>query len=124
MARVDSGAASSALHCQHIETHTAANGTLYVQFTPLDSRYPQWNPDTPLQLPVWQQHTVVSSNGQREQRYFVLLEVQLGADRFTTPFSLTNRKQMRFPILIGRTLLRKRYLIDVSRKFLANKNLD
>lgn len=117
-ARVDTGAATSALHCKSIAAFTDEGGVEMVRFIPLDDRYPDWAP-AEVCLPVWQQRTVKSSSGHREKRYFVLLEVQLGKRKLRTPFSLTDRKHMRYPVLLGRSLLRRGYLVDVSRKFIT-----
>ncbi|MBX3101856.1 MAG: RimK/LysX family protein [Bacteroidetes bacterium] len=118
-ARVDTGAATSALHCKTIRAFKDTLGVPMVGFVPLDDRYPQWQ-GKEVCLPVVQQRTVKSSSGHRENRYFVRLEVSLGKRTLHTLFSLTDRKHMNYPVLLGRTLLRRGYLVDVSQKFLAD----
>ena len=40
----------------------------------------------------------------------------LGGKLRTTDLSLTNREKMRYPVLVGRKVLAKGYLVDVSKK--------
>ncbi|MCE3007151.1 MAG: RimK/LysX family protein [Bacteroidetes bacterium] len=114
-AKVDTGATTSALHCTSIQPYVADDGQLMVRFVALDVSYKAYTGQL-LSLPVVQTRTVRSSNGQSEQRYYVALEVVLGTERFSTWFSLTKRHTMSFPILIGRSLLSGRYIVDVSKK--------
>jgi hypothetical protein len=65
---------------------------------------------------------VKSSNGIVQERYFIKTHIILGSVNIKTEFSLTKRQGMRYPILIGRKLLNKRFLIDTSLKYTLNKN--
>jgi hypothetical protein len=47
-------------------------------------------------------------------RYFIKCKIELLGRKIVTEFSLTERKGMRFPILLGRKLLNKRFIIDTS----------
>lgn len=57
---------------------------------------------------------VENSFGQKENRYSIGLRVKLGARTVRTNFTLSNRKTKTYPVLIGRKLLKGRYLVDVS----------
>lgn len=59
--------------------------------------------------------TIRSSHGDEQIRYQVELEVTLGGQTFTTAFTLADRSQNNFPVLIGRRTLKNRFLIDVSK---------
>ncbi|TXI83801.1 MAG: ATP-dependent zinc protease, partial [Crocinitomicaceae bacterium] len=47
-------------------------------------------------------------------RYFIKCTIELLGRKIKTEFSLTERKGMRYPILLGRKLLNKRFIIDTS----------
>jgi hypothetical protein len=57
---------------------------------------------------------VKSSNGHEQLRYFIKCTIELLGRKIKTEFSLTERKGMRYPILLGRKLLNKRFIIDTS----------
>jgi hypothetical protein len=67
---------------------------------------------------------VRSSNGQVEDRYAVILKVKLGNRVFKTSFSLADRSKNLFPVLIGRTAMNKRFLVDPSRIGLDKQKLE
>lgn len=58
---------------------------------------------------------IKSSNGITQERFVVKGVIRLGGEDYTTPFSLTDRSGMRYPILLGRKLLNKFFLIDTSK---------
>lgn len=57
---------------------------------------------------------VSNSFGHEEERYEVKLKVKVGPKIFMASFSLANRKKKVYPILLGRTLLNDRFLIDTA----------
>lgn len=58
---------------------------------------------------------VRSSNGEESERYEVSLKVKIGPKVFLTSFSLADRSNNVYPVLIGREALRKRYLVDCNK---------
>lgn len=58
---------------------------------------------------------ITNSFGHREKRYEVKLKVKIAGNTFKTAFSLANREKMVFPILLGRKLLNRRFLVDSSQ---------
>lgn len=59
---------------------------------------------------------VKSSNGQVQKRFKVRFVIEVLGKRYKTSFSLTNRQNMKYPILLGKNFLRNRFLVDVSLK--------
>lgn len=57
---------------------------------------------------------VENSFGNSEKRYSIQLRVKLGAKTVNTNFTLADRSSKIYPVLIGRRLLKGRYLVDVS----------
>ena len=58
---------------------------------------------------------VASSNGHRQVRYTVKLHIRLHGRAVRTTFTLTDRSHRTYPVLLGRRLLHKKFLVDVSR---------
>ncbi|MBN1175902.1 ATP-dependent zinc protease [Candidatus Woesearchaeota archaeon] len=66
--------------------------------------------------PIIGETTVKNANG-TEKRGFVDITVEIAGHTVTEHFTIANRTHMRFPILIGKNILRKGgFLIDPNRK--------
>ncbi|HYG49424.1 MAG TPA: RimK/LysX family protein, partial [Flavobacteriales bacterium] len=63
---------------------------------------------------------VKSSNGISEPRYMVKLDVSIGPYVQEAEFTLSNRKKMKNPVLLGRKFLRGHFLVDVTRNFILS----
>lgn len=57
---------------------------------------------------------VANSSGHREERYDVKFKVKLGPKIFKAKFTLADRSKKIYPILLGRTMLNRRFLIDTN----------
>jgi hypothetical protein len=47
------------------------------------------------------------------------VDIQFFNKKYTTVISLTNRADMKYPMLIGRKFLANRFLVDVSQEYLT-----
>lgn len=74
-----------------------------------------------LTLPVIGHKSVRSSDGRSEIRPVIKTRVKVGSFTFTTPVTLTNRTDMGFRMLLGRTALRRRFVVDPSSSFLTRE---
>lgn len=120
-AKIDTGAFTSSVHCHHIEEVNKENAT-YIQFNLLDPEHPAYNEQL-FVLPVHDKREVKSSNGQTELRYFVKTTIELFGKEYDIELSLTDRSEMKFPILIGRKFVRRhQFLVDVTKKNQSLKN--
>jgi hypothetical protein len=68
---------------------------------------------------VW----IASSIGHREKRFEVKLKVKLGPKVFMAPFTLADRTNKVYPILLGRKLLNHRFLVDSAESSLNRVEL-
>ncbi|MGB3752945.1 MAG: RimK/LysX family protein [Parerythrobacter sp.] len=116
-AKIDTGARTSSLHAVAIERFEA-DGHQMVRFL-LDLGYNQVQPVT-CEVPRADHRTITSSNGEQQDRFIIKTDLQLGPIRFRAEFSLADRSDMQFPILIGRTALRSRFLVDCGRSYLQS----
>ncbi len=56
-----------------------------------------------------------SSNGMRQLRYRVSLTIEIAGRKVRGSFTLADRSHNRFPVLIGCALLKRKFLVDVSK---------
>lgn len=120
-AKIDTGAYTSSLHCHHIERVDKENKE-FVRFNLLDPSHETYN-DRLFELPVFKSKTVKSSNGLTEERFIVKTTIQLLGKELKAELSLTDRSEMKYPVLIGRKLIKGNFVVDVSKKYLS-KNLN
>ncbi len=64
----------------------------------------------------FQRVEVKSSNGQVSRRYLISTAVALNGHTVRTQFTLFDRSDMKYQVLLGRKFLRGRFVVDVSRK--------
>jgi len=109
-AKVDTGAYSCSLHCQ---SAVVANGKL--QIVLLDEEHPEFT-GMRFEFDQFARKAIKNSFGEVESRYVVTTTIRIHGQDILAEFSLSNRGSLKFPILIGRKILRNRFLIDVTRK--------
>lgn len=120
-AKIDTGARTSSLHAYFVEPFRE-KGVAKVRF----GIHPvQRNEDiaTVCVATVLDIRTVTNSGGHREDRFVIETPVCLGDMEWRIKMTLTNRDTMLFRMLLGRTAMRNRIVVDPSRSFLSGKNL-
>lgn len=117
--KIDSGAYSCSIHCEsvQIEMHEGKE-CLAVVF--LDKTHPQFNGEK-YYFERYKQKPVKSSTGEVQIRYFIQLVILLFNQEYCVDFSLTKRNGLKHPVLLGRKLLNKHFLIDTSKTNLSSK---
>lgn len=120
-AKVDTGARTSALHTFGLEPFEK-DGTLKVKFTvhPLQRRK---DIEVSCVADVVDRRRVTSSAGQSEMRYVIQTTVALGEIRWPIELTLTNRRSMRFRMLLGRAAITGRLLVDPAKSYLTGRKL-
>ena len=114
-AKIDTGAYTCSLHCQKSEV---VNGKL--EFVLLDEEHPEFT-GMKFVSENFEKRDIKNSFGEVEKRYVIVTTITIFEEVITTEFSLSNRGSLKFPILIGRKILRDRFLIDVKKKNLSFK---
>ncbi len=108
VARVDSGAHVSAIWASKINE---TKDSLKVVF--FDETSPYFNGKTII-FDHFKFIKIKSSNGLVQRRYKVLLNVKVNEFVVKEWFTLADRSKMKYSVLIGRNILKDRFLIDVS----------
>lgn len=118
-AKMDSGAATSALHAQRVK-RIDRDGQAYAEF------WFRAHPGEALrrfEAPLTGLRAVKSSNGKAQQRFVIETTLRLGNLAWRCQFTLANRGSMRFPLLLGRRALRRGFLVDSSRAWTLGQPL-
>lgn len=113
-AKIDTGAYGSALHCHHIEL-VEVEGKPVLSFKVLDPDHPEYEEQT-FYSEVFNDKLVKNSGGNSEHRYTIKTSIIIFGEEKKIEFSLTDRKKMKHPVLLGRKFLSRAYLVDVRLK--------
>ncbi|MEC7162086.1 MAG: RimK/LysX family protein, partial [Pseudomonadota bacterium] len=118
-AKIDTGARTSSLH-----------GTVLEEFERDGERYVRFAVDFALQhvrqvceavhVDV---RGITSSNGETQRRYVIKTPLKIGGVEFRAEISLADRRDMRFPMLIGRSSLRRRFVVDSGYSWLQTPEM-
>ena len=115
-AKIDTGAYTSSLHCYDIEEKNVdGKQVLYIKF--LDDQHPAYN-NMSLHFEHYSKVRVRSSSGHLEERFKIKTKIRLGKNIYKTEFTLADRSSMKYPILLGRKILKNRFLVDVAKTYL------
>ena len=104
-ARIDTGAAKTSLDARELTFKDDM-----VQF-----RLPPKYGGLLMRLPVIDWKHIRTPEG-LERRPVVELEICLGSKRIRTLVNLTDRSMVKYPLILGRNLLREDYVVDVKRQ--------
>ncbi|WP_028299835.1 ATP-dependent zinc protease family protein [Oceanospirillum beijerinckii] len=120
IAKVDSGAKTSALHTFFIDPFKGSDGRDWVRF----GLHPVRKKETPeviAEAPVKEIRNVSDSGGHVEARYVIETEFVVGNTRFMAELTLTNREKMAYRMLLGRTALRDHFVVDCDLSYAQKK---
>ena len=120
IARVDTGATTSSINAVDIQKFER-DGKKWVKFHVSDAKTAPKNRKW-VEAPI-ARHVKIrqSSTNDLERRSVVELWVKIGRVHEKVQFTLTDRTQMDYPILLGREFIQDVALVDVSRDFIESK---
>ena len=122
-AKVDTGAYTSAIHCSDIRIEHAAGQQPVLVVHLLDPGH-EGTDGRLLTFAEFALRDIRSSNGEVQERYVIRAVIRLFGEDFEAEFSLSDRSDMKYPVLLGRSLLRRgRFVVDVARRNLSAKAL-
>jgi len=115
--KIDTGADTSTIHCSGIKL-IEKEGKTYLRFKVLDHKHPAWQNEV-FEYQKFSEKTIRSSFGEAEKRYVIQTRVLLFGRSYPIYFTLSDRKKMRYPILLGKRFLKQHFLVDVNQKDLS-----
>jgi len=117
--KIDTGAKTSALHADNLETYYR-HGEKYVQFVvhPLQRHK---RVEVACTAKVLDERVITNSGGKKEQRLVIKTPIVLGHLTWPIEISLTNRDPMVFRMLLGRDALKHLFMIDAARALCQGK---
>jgi hypothetical protein len=121
-AKIDTGAYTSSVHCSDIEIKIADNKPVLC-FKLLDTTHPEFSKHTQ-QFSDFYQKKIKNSFGEMEERYIIKTIIKIGKKSIRTTLSLSDRENMRYPVLIGRRLLKGKFVVDANKIHTGGLRID
>lgn len=118
-AKMDTGARTSALHAFYVEPVSIA-GRQRVRFGihPLQGRT---DIEVHCVADAVDFRQVTDSGGHREMRWVIAAPIRLGGASWPIEVTLTNRDDMMFRMLVGRTAMGRRITVDPARSYILGQ---
>ncbi|MBT8446410.1 MAG: ATP-dependent zinc protease [Gammaproteobacteria bacterium] len=118
-AKIDTGARTSALHAFAVDRYTE-RGAPWVHLR-IHPRQRNLDAVIKTDVPIIDERVVSDSGGHREKRIVVASALLLGGRSWPIELTVTGRDRMLFRLLIGRTAMAGRMLVDPRRSYLTGK---
>jgi hypothetical protein len=117
--KVDTGAFTSSIHSHDIK-EVEANGEKYIEFKLLDPSHPKYK-DKILKAKNYEVRTIKNSFGTSENRFIIQTKILIFGQEYPIELSLSERSDMKFPVLLGRRFLNRKFIVNTSLKNLSFK---
>jgi hypothetical protein len=117
--KVDTGAFTSSIHCHHVK-EIELNGEKHIEFELLDPSHTKYK-DKIFKVKKYNIKNIKSSFGHIEQRFIIKTIIVIFDQEYPIELSLSERSDMKVPILLGRKFLNKRFMVDTSIKNVSIK---
>lgn len=115
--KIDTGAYTSSIHCKSIEIKENKLNCVF-----LDDKHPEYSLETHT-FEQFRTISVKSSNGIVDNRYEIKSKIKIFNKTYPISLSLSDRKDMRYPVLLGRKFLNPKFLVDPGQVDLSHKNI-
>ncbi len=110
--KIDTGAYTSSIHCHKV---TLDNGALKCLF--YEKGHPLYSDE--ITFEKYKIAKVKSSNGITQKRYKVKTTIVLFDKKYNIDLTLSTRSKMKYPVLIGRKFLSKKFIVDINQKHVS-----
>ena len=117
--KVDTGAFTSSIHTHDVK-EIELNGEKHIEFKLLDPSHPKYE-NIIFKVKSYEVKTLKSSFGNSEQRFIIKTNILIFDQEYPIEMSLSDRSDMKFPVLLGRKFLNKRFIVDTSLKNVSSK---
>ncbi|MGQ8338429.1 ATP-dependent zinc protease family protein [Sunxiuqinia sp. A32] len=119
--KVDTGAFTSSFHCHKISM-IEEDGVEKLCCNFLDPEHEKYH-NRKITFDQFNLKKVRSSNGILEERFSIETTIQIFDQLFPIELTLTERGSMKFPVLLGRKFLSKKFIVDSSMKDLSRRGI-
>lgn len=118
-AKIDTGARTSALHAFSLKPFTE-NGRDKITFEihPLQHNK---NEVVTCTADVIDKREVTDSGGHTEERFVIMTELVIAGESWPIEITLTERENMLFRMLLGRSALRRHFVVNPARSFVTTR---
>lgn len=117
--KIDTGAYTSAIHCHKIEKRKK-DGKEVIVFKLLDPSHSQYEAQE-FSTEKYYEKRIKNSFGNSEERFVIEADIMLFGQKYCIDLSLSNRGEMKYPVLIGRKFLMDKFIVDPSEYNLSHK---
>ena len=111
-AKIDTGAYTCSIDCDNIKLTTENNKSV-LSFQLLDNSVHRTE--------IFFRKKIKNSFGEMEERFIIKTLIYIGGKKINTTISLSDRESMRYPVLIGRRLLKGKFVVDVNQIYTNGK---
>ena len=118
-AKIDTGARTSCLHAFSVE-ELNRDGKKWIRFG-VHPHQDDTETEVYSEAEVIDERIVTDSGGHKEKRYVISTDVILADQRWPIEITLTNRDTMRFRLLLGRTAMEQKIIVNPGASFLLGK---
>ena len=118
--KVDTGATNSALHAYNLNL-ISKNGGDWIHF----DVHPDQNDDSTIKscmVRLTDRRWVTNSGGTREKRFVIETPIRICNKEWPIILTLCNRDEMGFRMLIGRSAIKGKYMVDPAKSFCCKLN--
>lgn len=113
--KIDTGAYTSSIHCKNMKVEDN-----YLKCNFLDEEHPSYH-QKEIIFDEYDVKVVKSSNGISEPRYRIKTEILMFGEIHEIYLTLSDREEMRYPVLLGRSFLSNKFVVDINRTNLSHK---
>lgn len=117
-AKLDTGARTSSINAKNIKSYKK-NGERWVSFTLVLIDSKDNKHEINVDKPRSRRTKIKNHDGEHDTRYVVDFEVCFNGRKITTEFTLADRREYIYDILLGRRFLREAAIVDPKRIFLT-----
>jgi hypothetical protein len=118
-AKIDTGARTSALHAFALDTYSE-HGQRMVRFG-VHTLQRKLRPQIFCTAAVTDERWVMDSGGHKERRLVIATHVSIGAMTWPIELTLTDRDPMRFRLLIGRSAMLGKLVVDPDASYITGR---
>lgn len=120
-AKIDTGARTSCLHAFSVEPFEK-DGNEWVRFG-IHPHQDDIETEVYCEAAVTDKRAVSDSGGHKEERYVITTDLVIATQRWSIEVTLTNRDTMLFRMLLGRTAMAKKIIVNPAESFLLGNKL-